>query len=83
MQTSDALRREIAKLYRNDAGRGNDLDAFTPKGAREPAAARGEARPYPTQPFNFAIEAMSTFKFLDIPPRSIVGANQVRNRGGE
>jgi hypothetical protein len=37
---------------------------------------------HPTQPFNFAIEAMSTFKFLDPPPRSIVRAMQDRNRGG-
>jgi hypothetical protein len=48
MQTSDALRREIAKLYRNDAGRGNDLDAFTPKEAASRLPRR--AKPDPTPP---------------------------------
>jgi hypothetical protein len=36
----------------------------------------------PAQPFNFAIEAMSTFKFLSLPPQSIVHPNHPGNRGG-
>ena len=32
--------------------------------------------PLPPQPFNFAIEAMSTFKFLGPLARSILRANQ-------
>jgi hypothetical protein len=34
------------------------------------------------EPFNFAIEAMSTFKFLEPSPRSILHVNQPGNRGG-
>src|SRR6266545_4538013 len=67
MQTSGAIRREIAKACFRRMGRAQrnpspSAPALMGIASLHPSYGIGIAAP--PQPFNFAIEAMSTFKFL-------------------
>jgi hypothetical protein len=85
MQTSGDQRRENAKLYLRRMGRAKrnpspSVPALMGIASLHPSYGIGIAAPY--QPSNFAIEAMSTFKFLVPLRRSMVHPNYPRNRRG-
>ncbi|MEH2520768.1 hypothetical protein V1279_006341 [Bradyrhizobium sp. AZCC 1610] len=89
MQTSGDQRREIAKsFFRRMGGAKRYPSPHAPAlmgiAALHPSYGTAVAQipRLPPQPFNFAIEAMSTFKFLRLRPRSIVRPNYLRNRRG-
>ena len=54
----------LLRFARNDVGRANEHLPPHPEETAKRAVSKGDRNSYPHQPFNFAIQAMSTFKFL-------------------